>query len=876
MKEECIAAVAKAAGRAVTAAEARDLETSLRDNMRQLARTDRENWTAMVPEERLRAAAELQATKLEQAAAKQQQRVALTIRAHTALDGYIGDAKGRGLAGLDAVERTLFEKADGKSRFTSVEGQITANRAFYLGSLLDTFEATEPRLFGLLNNPKGVRALTMEMFGQDSGSKIAKEGAKIFHDTAEAMRQRFDRAGGRIPKREDWAIPQHHDQSRVAGAGREEWLASLDPVARAKARLTGAYPPPEFSRDRWVSDTLPLVDREQYVNDDGRLMNDAEVTNFLQEAWKTIAMGGMNKVEPGVMTGRPSSMIANRGDAARQIHYRDADSYLKYQAAYGARTIDQVIAGHIAQLSRDIAMVETYGPNPDATFRFFTEREAQAQSEATPATTGKVKATVRQLDNAFNYVAGRRDPIASQLLARSFDSLRQWLIASRLGSSTITALVDEGTLHLTARVNALSQVRLAVNELATMNMANRSELAIARRGRLGLESLTSEINRWGEENLGRSFASKMAESVMTLSRLDALDAARRRALGATIYDAIGNLTQRYTRISSLAREDIGVLEGKGVTDTDWAVWRKAELSDWGNGNSHVLEPDAIMRISDADLADLTGGDANAAQRLREQATTKLLAHVLQEGNMAVPVPGFKERMISGAAMQRGTLSGELWRSMMLFKSFPLAMIRKHWSRGMGMETAAGRGAYVASLVASTTILGSISMAINDILSGKDPKQMFNAPGDQLAKNWTAAFLKGGSMGLYGDFLFSSISKNGQNDLFGALAGPVGGLVQEAMNVTQGNIIQAAEGKTTNFGAEATKMVKGLTPGSSLWYAKAALDHLIWQQLAEYLSPGWLGHMETSAIQHYNDRFWWKPGTGTAGMQAPNLARFIGH
>jgi hypothetical protein len=194
-----------------------------------------------------------------------------------------------------------------------------------------------------------------------------------------------------------------------------------------------------------------------------------------------------------------------------------------------------------------------------------------------------------------------------------------------------------------------------------------------------------------------------------------------------------------------------------------------------------------------------------------------------------------------------------------------------------MPTAGGQALYLTQLVAGTTILGAVSMEINDILAGKDPQRMWNAPGPELTKNWVAAFLKGGSMGLYGDFLFSSVSKSGKNDLFGTLAGPVGGLVQEAMNVTQGNIVKDVEGlRQQSFGAELVRFGKGLTPGATLWYAKAALDHMLFQQLAEYLSPGYLGRMETRAMRDYNEKFWWKPGTGPAGARAPNLGRAIGN
>lgn len=845
MNPRCLSAVSAAAGREITAAEGKDLESKVVNAMRAIAIGDRERWATLPPEARLQEGAQAAAERVLADSAEKQRRVILSAQKAAVLDSFVADANARGLTSLDAVKRTQLFNADGKSRFFSVESQINAIRTDYMRQMLDAFEATEPRLFGLIANKEGIRAFTMELRGEESGSKLAKEGARLFLETAEAMRQRFNAAGGSIGRLDRWGSPQTWRQERVAAAG----------------------------LDAFVTDWLRWADRSIYTNLDGTLMNDAEMSAFLREAGRTLAQGGINKIEPGSGAGRGNSMIANRGNEARQLHAKDAQSFLEAQAKYGANTLEQVLAGHISSLARDIAMVETYGPNPDATLRLLVDRSAQADADRDPTRTGKIKAEMRYIDNVHSFLAGRREPVASQWLAKFFDDSRQWLIGARLGSSTVTALVDESTLHITARVNGLSHMRLIANELATLNPADRNELAMLRRAGLGLESMTSELNRWGQENLGRSFASRVAETSMRLSRLDALDAARRRALGATIYDALGKLTREHETIGELGREDIGVLKNKGVDETTWQVWRKAETSDWGNGNSHVLEPDAIMRIPDADLAGL--GDP---QSLREQAVTKLLAHVLEEGQMAVPSPGVTERLMAGAGGARGALGNELYRSLMLFKSFPLAMIRKHWMRASGMETAGGRAAYIASLVIGTTILGAVAQSINNILSGKDPQRLLdpNAKNSELVKNWAAAFLKGGSMGMYGDFLFSSISKNGQNDLFGTLAGPALGLVQESMNVTQGNLIQYLEGKPTHIGAEGVKFVKGLAPApfSTLWYTKAAMDHLLWQQAAEYLSPGYLSRMQARAQRDFNERFWWQPGAGISTARAPDLTRAI--
>src|SRR3546814_2747541 len=84
----------------------------------------------------------------------------------------------------------------------------------------------------------------------------------------------------------------------------------------------------------------------------GARMNDAEVAEFLGEAWKTIATGGANKIEPGQFRG--TGARANRGSDSRVIHFRDGDAYLDYQQQFGERAIYDVMTGHVQGVAKDI------------------------------------------------------------------------------------------------------------------------------------------------------------------------------------------------------------------------------------------------------------------------------------------------------------------------------------------------------------------------------------------------------------------------------------------------------------------------------------------------------------------------------------------
>ncbi len=836
MNPKCIQSVVQAIGRDLTKVEIDGIESRIAKHMRGLAKEDAKAWGQMTQAERLQNAAERSATELVGEAQLKEKRAALTVIAHDRIQQHIEAQSVRGIDALDALDRTVAFHSDMKSNFLSIETQAKAVRDDALRQMLGTLTATNPKWFGLFENRAGVEALVKEIFGESSGVPEAKAGAKEWAQTTAGMRDRFNRNGGDVGELDDWGLPHHHSQVKVAKVGRE----------------------------KWVNDITPLIDRGSYFTPDGRPMGDVEINRFLGEAWTTIATGGANKLDPGVSRG---SSRANRGNASRQIHYKDADSYLKYQAEYGERSLYEVLTNHVESIAKDIALVETYGPNPDQTFRYFRDKSVQEGKIADPTKVGKFDERAVKSENLYNAVSGKTLPVASEWLANSFDTLRNWLVASRLGSAVITSLSDDATLHLTGKLNNLPEMRLIANELSALNPANRVEERMAQRAGLGLRVLVSSLNRFGQDGLGSKFSRQLASTVMRASGLNAMTEARRRAFGVTMMGSIGAITKDHANLSKLDPVDNRVLLSKGVTDTDFQVWKKAKLEDWGDGNKTMLTPEAIYRISDTDLQGM--GDP---QRLREQAATKLLAHTLEETDVAIIEPGIKERVITGANIQRGTWKGELVRSFFLFKSFPLAMIARHWERGMSLPTLGGKAKYIGTLMAATTVAGVVSLQINELLNGRDPRNLnpFEKGG---VRNWIAAMLKGGSLGIYGDFLFSESTQHGQSPV-ASVMGPVIGTAESAFNLTQGNMLQAAQGKDTHFGAELVKFGKGMTPGASLWYAKGALDHLVYHQMQEYFSPGYLSNMRARAQRDFGQRFYWEGGEPLP-QRAPDFGAMIG-
>lgn len=825
MKQDCILAMGQVMGRQPTEAEIRNVEGRIALSMRQEAARDTAAWLALPVDAQVRAGATRAAQELvAEAGLKQQRRVQQVLAAakvQQILSNYDGSP-------LGAMQRLVAFHTDTKLSNLSIESRAKAIERDGLRQMMDTIETTAPGFFGMLDNATASRDVVRELHGQATGNPEAAKAAKAFKDVAEQMRQRFNAAGGDIGRLEDWGMPHHHSQLRVLKVGMQ----------------------------RWVADTFPLLDRSRYVDEFGARMNDDAVREFLAGAYQTIRSGGLNKIEPGQFTG--NGMRANRGSASRQIHFKDGDAYLDYQGLYGERLAHEVMIDHIGSVAKDIALVETFGPNPDQQYRMFRDRALQ--SEAISGDPGQAEVAAQFLDDLYNEVAGRSQAVGNARLAEFFDGVRNIQVASKLGSAVITAFTDEGTMRVAAHVANAPQMQLIRNELATLNPANPMEKRMALRAGLAMNTVAHTINRFGNEHVGSGLTGKLANGVMRASGMNAMTDARRRAYGVTMMGSIGAVVRETPTIGQLDPHDWRILQSKGITADDWNVWRKATLEDWGGGNDTMLTPNAIYRIPDEALG-------AGARQLKEQAATRLLGTVLEETDIAVIEPGVRERVMMRAGTRRGTWKGEITRSLFLFKSFPLSMVTRHWARALSMPTKGGTAGYMAALVASTTVLGMIALQAAQVVNGKDPRDMTEG------KTWIQALLKGGALSLFGDFLFADETMGGRS-LLASAAGPVASMTEEAIALTVGNIHQAAEGKDTNAGAEALRFVKGNTPGGNLWYTRAAIDHLILHQLQEYLSPGYLRSMEKRARTKYGQEFWWEPGEPLP-ERAPDISTAVG-
>ncbi len=812
MRNDCINAVSQALGRPLKAGEAQKIEQRIREHKILLANQDRQAYLGMTEAQRLQAAAKGAAEQIKADATKKQQRIGLTILANQRLSDYFERQPG---AMIENIDRILAPRFDGKDHVQGVDTKYRVVYNEYTRSLSDAIESFGPKLLGVIQNDTAMVPVFRELRGTDTGNTEAKAFAKRLSETFEAMRTRFNNAGGMIGKLDDWAHPQTHSSYLVFKAG----------------------------KPAWVNFILPLLDRSRYTREDGMRLNDVEMGEFLGHAYDSIVYDGVMKKTPG--QGGGAAARANRGREHRQLHFAGADAYLSYHARFAEKSLMATIVGHINQMSRDIALVETLGSNPDLMFRAFLDKAEQdaAQAGTAPAQIRKQRGFAERL---YDEVAGNGMQPGNETLARWASAVRSYLNI-RLGSAVITSFADDATAIVTARALNMSGTDYLLNQFKALSSdeARRQARALG----FGLDTALFAIDRFGQENLANGFAAKVSGAVIRASGLSFMTEARRQGFAAMMMHQLGDMVQRYDSLDKLDSGDHSLLLAKGITDADWQIWRQAKPEDW-QGTS-VLTARAILNVV---------ADPKAVQT----AADKFQGAILEETGNAIIEPSARERAMTSGRLQPGTVLGELGRSVLQFKSFPITMMTRHWRRMLNDPGKISKAEYTAAMILGTTLMGAVGVQLNELLNGRDPLDM------QQPSFWGRAALKGGSLGFYGDFIQSQSSQHGTSVLAGML-GPSLGLAEELLNLSQGNIIQALQGEDTHAGAEALRMIKGLTPGSSLWYAKGALDHLIFQQAQEMVSPGYLRRMEQRAQREFKQRYWWKPGTDSP-ERAPEFSK----
>lgn len=726
----------------------------------------------------------------EQLARVKREKIVDTIRFSNAVEAMESHPEGLG-AGLASL---LGKDVTGKAGYHNVDAlqKVLVNK--YLAEFAGGLERFRTKTFGLTQDKDGINKLIHAMYGKVTDDPEVNALAKDLSALLENMRRAFNEAGGSVSKNDAYLLPQSHDLTQVS----------------------------KVSKEQWVEEVKPMLDRSKMVNDEGKLLDDAQLDEGLRYAYDTIVTGGLNKAqELGVPRGI-GSKLSRRGSEKRFLYFKDADSWIAYQNKYGRGDIFTLITDHIQSKASDIALIKIMGTNPKATFEGL---KAYAMRESTMRGKKLGQASLAYYDSLYKVVSGEINGGHLTTFADTMQAWRNIEVASKLGSAVLASFTDVMTSALTANYNGLKATKVFRRQMQLLKeFAGDGEEARNVLARMGFVIDTTlgrahSMNRFAD-TYGVGASAKTAEVVLRASGLEAWTQAMQKGFTMEFAGMLGDSFKK--SFDELDFKE--VLERYGITKQDWDEFRKTELLDFKG----------------AKFANMTADKSMKFHRM-----------ILQEMEYATPTMDARTRAVTTGGLQRQTVGGQLVRSIMAIKSFPITVIMNHWMRGMSEASTSGKIAYLGKFAAATTTMGGFSIQAKELAKGREMREI----NGEFIKD---AFIMGGAGSVFADYIVADPNKYGQS-LVDSIAGVQASTASKIVKLTAGNIREAIKGEETNILGEGAKFVRDLTP--DVWYTQMFTDSLI-DAFRKEVDPNFeqsLRKIARDRKKDYGQEIWWQQG-----------------
>ena len=636
------------------------------------------------------AARDAVAAEFERDVIERTRRTALTIQRGKDVLATLDNAESRS-AGIKA----LVDRWDYATRSTT---QVT--RGMFLDGLQKLAKGNKAEQLA------SQQALVRELF-QPGSAPEASHLAQAWKNSNAYLVKRYREAGGDLRERADWHLPQTHS------------VAALD--RRGKAA--------------WIDAVLPKLDLDRMgMLSQGKPFTIDELRPILEDVYATLRTGGLNKMTPSGAGGVGKSVAKAHTDA-RFLQFKDADSWLAYNAEFGAKNALESITDHMDRMAQEIATMNTFGPSPQGMHNFMRGVIQTDVANALPGklakAEGRASDDIDVLDRAFSVISGEASAVVNPRLAKFFSELRAVISSSQLGSAVISAFGDTATVQITAAVNDLPQARMWKRTLPLM-LQHSTRTEIARMGFIGDRFVSGlRESKWHQDVFEAGYGAKALEGVMKVSGLVGVTNVMRDVFQLELAGALTeDLGQAFTK---MAPKRQAALRKFGVTDDDWNALREA-----GEAVIETTEDGAtfinFIKAAQSDTASV------------RDAAMKLHSYVLRERDHAVTsTSAWDEVIAQGVPLirggKKGTWRGEIARTAFgMYKGFVISYMVKQLSRMMQQRTTTGRIAYGVALAAGMTPFGVLRVQSDQLFWGRDPLAMDDP------KTWTAGFLRGGGPG----------------------------------------------------------------------------------------------------------------------------------
>ncbi|MFN3612629.1 hypothetical protein, partial [Tepidimonas sp.] len=494
----------------------------------------------------------------------------------------------------------------------------------------DVLDKVGKGAFGTQRGQAHLPNIVRELFGENTGDKLARDFATAYTKTQGVAVDLFNTVGGSMNKLDNYRLPQAQSAAKLVKAGEKRWID-----AHMKAL--------DWSRMAWP---------------DGSPIDPPDRQRVLKFVYDTITTNGAVKIDETAARGRGRA-LGNALEKHRFLIYKDASSWLSAHEEFGDGNPFDVIVRHIDDMAHRIAAVETFGPTPELARqnlhglvrKFAAEKGGKAAAEAEAVMNNK-------FDPMFE-TAMRQNPMDPN---SNFGALvvgtSNILTSAQLGSAALLAIpgdfMQTTMVRAFNRMNVLGGVDFYLKSIAT-DRAFMTKIA-AQSGFVMDEAVMSTYaaQRFtGLSTIGPQATRRVSDSVMRLSLLSGHTRAARWSVQAEFMGLMARSADaEFDKLPFKA-----VLQRYGITPDEWDVFRQGVFPWQPRKDVNFLRPIDILQTN------IPNKDA---------LYRKLQGMVFEESRKMVPESTIEGSVFLKDTTRPDTLAGALLHSFAMYKNFPVS------------------------------------------------------------------------------------------------------------------------------------------------------------------------------------------------------------
>jgi hypothetical protein len=556
-------------------------------------------------------------------------------------------------------------------------------------------------------------------------------------------------------------------------------------------------------------------------------LEELDLDEYLNTVYENMARGGQYKAPTGAFDGiggltksRFQNLAANNS-LDYEIPFANGKAFFEFYKALSDEPLQSYLTRRTDQIGRAVGLMNAFGPTPERTIErvlkslepYMDEGDKSFLLGLTADESGKTrldkakdlgKMPIDLINHIFHdakpsdalaYMDGSTSAPVSLAGARTGASIR--------GLATMSSLANGVFMQLT-------DLPIKVAQLFTL-------------GRNPMQGLIAPI-----EALGKAFPDH--EQKMFYARLglgaDQMRHALTHELGQVGYtpNLISRTMDWYFKLNLMGPFDL--LQKRQSAD-----FISSELA-WGLKNPNMksgtverfkaygFTEDELIVLRDQ-IVDFKGVEVVSPERIAEfddELYSKYLGTVHNIITELTPTPGVREKAITLKGTRPGTPEGELWRTAMMFKNYPIMLMSRVYPTIKYEHGMSG----MLSMMTSMFLMWYIGDSLKALSQGKTPRDM------TITENVILGMTRSGLGGLYSDFILADYHKHGMN-FTTSLFGPVAGKADDLAAL--GSAAFAGEATPNMAVNTAKRLVPNIHIGQTL------LDKTLMYGIMESLDPG---------------------------------------